>query len=462
VNLDTLKEARDAAAAELHERKAELDALDARVAEAKPEEREALTAEIETATTAFDDAAVEAERTKRNHDDAERREQIVRDNPVAARATVPSVRTSEPPVYGPESGERNDFITDAFRMHANADPIARERLERHGRQVMEQLREKGIQLRDVGTGAFAGLTIPQYLIDMYAPAALAKAPILTYIASKKVLPPSGMTLNISRLTTSSAVAAQATENAAVQETDMDDTLLTINVNTYAGQQDVSRQALDRSEGVQDAVFQDLVNNYFTKVDADLLNGAGTSGTHLGIRSVSGINAVTYTDASPTVPELYSKMADAVQRINANVFAPATHWIVHPRRHGWFMAALDSSNRPLIVPTQTTAFNPVGVGPAAAYGQTVYGVLGLPMITDGNIVTNLGAGTNQDTVLAVTGDNIVYWSETGDLMPRQLRFEQSNAPQSVRLAVFGYSAFTAGRYPAASSTIDGTGLVAPTF
>jgi hypothetical protein len=213
--------------------------------------------------------------------------------------------------------------------------------------------------------------------------------------------------------------------------------------------------------VDTVIYQDLVSAYFTTIDAAILNGAGTSGTHLGIRNVSGIIAVTYTDASPTVPELYPKGSDGIQQINANVFAPATGIVMHPRRWGWIEASLDTQNRPLVVPDATVAFNPIAVGEAAGYGQVVGKWHGLPVVTDGNILTNLGAGTNQDSVLIVSGYNLLYWQE-GDGMPRQLRFEQSNAPQSVRLAVWGYSAFSAGRYPAGSAAIDGTGLVAPTF
>jgi hypothetical protein len=44
----------------------------------------------------------------------------------------------------------------------------------------------------------------------------------------------------------------------------------------------------------------------------------------------------------------------------------------------------------------------------------------------------------------------------------MSFEQSNAPGAIRLAVWGYSAFTAGRYPSSTSVIVGTGLVAPSF
>lgn len=213
--------------------------------------------------------------------------------------------------------------------------------------------------------------------------------------------------------------------------------------------------------VDAVVFQDLIAAYFTTVDSAILNAAGTSGTHLGVRSVSGIVAVTYTDASPTVGEFYSKLADAIQQINAGVFFPATGIIMAPRRWGWMTAALDTTNRPLVLPDASGPFNPLGVGDAAEYGQVVGKMHGLPVVTDGNLPLTLGAGTNEDVVLVVAGGNLLFWQE-GDGAPRQLRFEQSNAPQSIRLAVWGYSAFSAGRYPGASATIGGTGLVAPTF
>ncbi len=59
---------------------------------------------------------------------------------------------------------------------------------------------------------------------------------------------------------------------------------------------------------------------------------------------------------------------------------------------------------------------------------------------------------------------IVWTE-GGLVPKQLRVDEpkpaTNSLQ-VRLVAYGYSALTAGRYPAAISTITGTGLVPPTF
>jgi hypothetical protein len=81
------------------------------------------------------------------------------------------------------------------------------------------------------------------------------------------LPPDGMTVNISRITTATSVAVQASENTAVSETNIDDTLLTENVQTAAGQQTLSRQAIDRGTGVEEIVMDDLFRRYATTLDS---------------------------------------------------------------------------------------------------------------------------------------------------------------------------------------------------
>lgn len=416
--------------------------------------------QIERARERFDDAAAEHDRLERNLLDAYDAE-----HDMEARAGLrPAVRVGrEALTYRPDTPEVS-FFRDAFAMRSQDDFAARERLERNSREQAEVLRGAfpGVQFRDVGTSAFAGLVVPQYLVDLVAPLARAGSPLVNALVSKLPLPPEGLTVNVSRITTGAGVAAQATENAAVQETDVDDTLLTVNVRTYAGMQDVSRQALERGTAIDRVIYSDLVRAYFTALDSALINADGTSGAHLGIRSTAGIVSVAYTDASPTVPELYPKLAAAIQQINANLFSPASVIVMHPRRWAWETAALDSSNRPLLVPNANGPFNAIAVGDAAGYGQVVGVQHSLPVITDGNIPTNLGAGANEDVILVLSNPELVLWHE-GDGMPRQLRFEQTaTAPATIRLAVWGYSAFTAGRYPAASAVIGGTGLVPPTF
>lgn len=348
----------------------------------------------------------------------------------------------------------NSFVADAYRAQFFGDMGAKDRLGRH-------MREVEVENRAGNTGNYTGLVVPQYLTDMYAELAKAGRPFANSVR-RLPLPADGLTVNISRITTGSSVAAQATENSAVSSTDIDDTLLTVDVRTYAGQQDVSRQALERGTGVDFVIMQDLAASYAANLDSALISGAGTSGTHKGVLNASGVNAVTFTSASPTAAEFYKKLADAVQQVNSNRFQPATAIFMHPRRFGWLTAQADSQGRPLVLPNSQNPQNAMGVGEAAKYGQVVGTLLGLPVITDANIPTNLGAGTNEDRVIVAKADDLILW-EQGDGSPRELRFEQTTGGSlTVKMVAYGYSAFTAERQAKGISVISGTGLVTPTF
>lgn len=357
----------------------------------------------------------------------------------------------EPKVYAPES--RHNFLADAYAFQFNPTAFeARERIVKHMAQAQEEF-------RDVGTSAFDGLTVPQYLTDLVAPAARAGRPFAD-IVNHQPLPDKGMTISISKITTGSDVAVQASENGAVNETNIDDTKLDVSVRTIAGQQDISRQALERSEGVGQLVLEDLIFAYHTKLDYGILNDDGTSGTHKGLRNVSSPNTTSYTDASPTVAELIPKLADAIQKVASNRYLPATGIIMHPRRWGWICAALDSSNRPLVVPAPSQVFNSSGNG-EIGYGQgSVGSLLGLPVYVDANIRTDLGAGT-EDEIYVTRLDQLLLWEAQGQ--PLGLKFEDvGSGTLTVRTTVYGYSAFTGERYNKSTTIISGTGLISPSF
>jgi HK97 family phage major capsid protein len=440
-----LIEARDTKVAELDQLVEELDNMDAGEAfDEKFARSQELHAEVKDLNVKIDEAREASETLKAVKES--RNALGVEDEDLTEKEAI--VEVNEPDMY--RKGGDHSFIADAYAAR-RGDFKAQERLNSH----------QDFEARDVGTGAFTGLVVPQYLVDEYAPIARAGSPFYNAVP-KKDLPAFGNKIEISRITTGSAAAEQASENSAVQETNMDDTLLTVNVDTIAGQQDVSRQALERGGqpgfSLENIIFQDLVAAYYTKLDNLMINGSGSSGQPLGISQVSGINQTTYTDASPTVAELYPKLADAVQEINSNRFAPATAILMHPRRWGFLTAGVDSSNRPLVLPAGNNPDNAAGVGDAAAYGQVVGSVLGLPVITDANIRTDLGAGTEDAIYIAKVDDHILFEDNLF-----QLKFEETNAGSlTTKMVVYGYAAFASGRYPKGISEIVGTGLIAPTF
>jgi HK97 family phage major capsid protein len=354
--------------------------------------------------------------------------------------------TSEEATYHNRS--KNDFLADAIAAEFGGSYDARERIARYQREVLDT--------RDSGTSNFAGLVVPQYLVDSFATLRRAGRPVLD-ISVNSALPAQGMTLNIGRLTTGVTSYVQASENTAPTESSPDDTLLTINVNTVASMFDLSKQAVLRGTGIETQLLGDAVRSYQTKVDALAINGSGSSGEHRGILNTSGINAVTYTDASPTYAEFFPKLVQAITDISTNFFGSATHIVMHPSLAGCILRALDGSNRPQFTSNLGNPQNAAGTFQRPGYDLGGFQILGIPVVLDANMPVNLGTGTNETAVIVGNFDES-YVFEDNSGTPLYVRFEQPDGNIAIRTVVFGFSAYTAGKYPSAFSAITGTGLI----
>ncbi len=424
-----------------------------------------LTEEAVAAQVTARDAA-DAEVTRRQTALAELEAEQVRENELAALSARTAPTGNRPPAYDraarvgaeertyrPDQDRRGSaFETDVAAAFLG-DYEARDRLHRH---MTEERVERGAQLtRAAGTGAFAGLVVPQYLTDLYAPAAAARRPFADACRPHD-LPAQGMTVNLSRITTATSTALQGTENTAVSETDIDDTLMTINVQTNAGQQTLSRQAIERGAGVEPIVLDDLYRRYATTLDGTLLNQATN-----GLTNVA--TAVAYTDGTPTVAEMYPHVLEALAGVESALLDEASGdniAVMHSRRWYWMQNGM-SSTWPLISQPGIAA-QMAGTNAATTYGSGVRGTLpnGTPVIVDNNIATNYGAGTNEDEVYVVDRNECHLWEDPN--APMFIRAEQPKvASLGVLLVVYGYFAYTHARY-AQARKIGGTGLVTPTF
>lgn len=382
--------------------------------------------------------------------EAELAEKIERDE--RAAAVRPSniggaLVRSEPVTYSPEARDRS-FFADAYAAQFGNSVDARDRIQRH-------MREVEVERRDIASGTFNGLIPPLYLLDMAAELAREGRPFADVVPGYQ-LPPNGMSVVVTKVTTGTATEVQTAENTAAAEVDLVTTDITIPVVTIMGQQDVSRQAIERGAITDQLVFNDLVADYARKLDRNIISGGGSNGQSDGILTISGTGAQTWTGT--TVATFMSKLNGALNDVASNRYAPATVIVMHPRRYHWLLAASDTSGRPILTPYVGQAQNPAGLG-GTNYGVAAASLAGLPVVVDANVPTNLGASTNEDVVLVTRLADHALW-EAG-LMT--FTFEQTvNPPATIRLAVAGYSAFTAERYPASTSKIGGTGLVAPSF
>ena len=349
------------------------------------------------------------------------------------------------------------FLADVASRVTGHIPGAAERLERH--MAEERVTRPGFETRAAGTGAFAGLVVPQYLTDMAAPAVAAMRP-LANLCRKWELPASGMTVNISRITTATSAALQASENVAVSNTDIDDTLLSPAVLTAAGQQTISLQALNRGTGTEAIVVADLVKRVHTVLNSTLINQATN-----GLDAIAGVS-VTYTDATPTGPELYPKLFDLIQQVQTAVYMGVSHFVMHPRRWNW-LASQVGTTWPFLQVAQAGAQTGGYYAGSAVYSNqadsvSIAGTLaGIPVVLDASIATNFGAGTNEDRIYGITADEAHLWEDPN--APLFIRAEQPAAASlGVLFVVYSYFAYTFGRYPSAHGKISGTGLVTPTF
>jgi HK97 family phage major capsid protein len=361
---------------------------------------------------------------------------------------------SEERTYHPGNSRRGkEFLHDVVRNFLYQDPECQGRLARH---MSEERVERGQYLtRATGTGAFAGLTVPQYLTEMFAPAVAARRPFADSMTPLP-LPPAGMTVNISRITTPSSTALQANENDAASETDMDDTLLTENVQTVAGQQTISRQAIERGAGIEEVTMRDLQRRWATTLDSTIINQATT-----GLLAVA--TDITWSDGSPTGSKLYPKILQGASASEAALLGQADPDVVvmHSRRWYWLQSQMVSTwpliGQPGIDPRHG------GENLAEQYGSGFRGVLpsGMRVIVDNNIPTNLGGGTNEDTVVVVPRDESFIWEDPD--APQFIRAEQAKAANlGVLLVLYGYMAYTMRRYANSHQQITGTDLVPPTF
>jgi hypothetical protein len=398
-------------------------------------------------------------------EEAEEREAQAEDNPTPAAKRRPAYDQvarvgREQRTYNPDTDRKGVlFLRDVTRNFLFNDAEAQYRLAQH---MQEERVERGKYLEratgDVTTTNWAGLTVPQYLTDLYAPAVANLRPFAD-ICTKHDLPASGMTVNISQVTTASAAALQTSQLSAVTSANLDDTLLTENVQTVGGFINLSRQAIDRGTGIEEVTMNDLFRRYATALDSTLLTQAST-----GASALCNAAQTAFTTTAPTAALLYPKILAAASTVETALLAQAvpSHVVMHSRRWYWLASQL-TSTWPLIQTTGLPEQTGGAINPGVGYNRGVRGVLpmGLPVVTDNNVVTNLGVGTNQDEIYVFAADECHLWEDPN--APVYMRCEQPNAASlGVLLVLYGYFAYTLRRYASAIGSVGGTGLVTPVF
>ncbi|MEU5424025.1 phage major capsid protein [Streptomyces olivoreticuli] len=455
------------------DRKAELDELlktpTAETRDLNEDERAKFEA-VEKEIREIDDRVTELDE-QQTRDDASA--EVARRYSVGDRVEV----VSEPLTY--ERGANRSYFIDLANAQLFNNGEARERLQRHGREMDVEMpkREKRRaeraeqELRAVDRGSVfekrvnpnrtdgqGGYFVPPlWLVDEYI-----DLPRFGRTIANSVRPltlPSGTdSVNVPKIATGTATGMQSADAGAVTSQDLTDTFVSAPVRTIAGQQDVAIQLLDQSPASFDEItFADLIADYNMRLDLQIINGSGTAGQLKGILNVNGINAVTYTDATPTLPKMYAPVMQALSLSAKNRKAMPTAVFLTPSRWFWMASQLDAQSRPFILPETNSPFNPLALQTGGDVEGPVGRVLNYPLLADGNIPSNLGAGTNEDRIIAARTSDLYLWE--GSMRTRVLQEVLSGTLQ-VRFQVYNYAAFMPDRRPETISVISGTGLIAP--
>lgn len=345
---------------------------------------------------------------------------------------------------------RSSWVRDlvAAQLHGSAD--ARDRLVRNNREVSHTTR--ALTTPDVNE-----FVPPAWAMNQFLRLARAGRVVADQV-TRMPLPPGSDSVSVPRMVTGTAVDEQATQLTDLEEQDATVDSVTAAVATIGGTQQVSLQLIEQSPlQVDQIILGDLLADLAVRTDRFVISN--NAANKVGLLNVTGVNAITYTDADPTPAEVYPKIADAVQQIHTNRFLPPTKIFMHPRRWAWLLGSVDANGRPFVLPAAQDPSNALGTH-GGVVSQGLAGTLqGLPVYLDANLPINRGTGTNEDAIVVARAEDIVLMEGT----PRAEVFREPLASKlGVLLRIYNYVAVSANRQPKSISVISGTGLATPTF
>ena len=374
---------------------------------------------------------------------------------------------SEPRTYNRGRDEARGYRNNpgaSFMIDVGAaflgDRAAGERLDRHMAEERVE-RPRYFERASSGSTNFAGLVVPQYIVQDAAPYVSAARPICDNMTAK-TLPAEGMSVNLSQITTPTAAGIQSSENSALSTQAIDDTLLTFSVQLAGGYIQLSRQAVERGTLTEEITMADLLTRVAVAMETQVIGQA----SH-GLAAVA--TSQTYTNSTldtSAVPTFLKTLPQAQNTLDGNLLNRSRPAVVamNQRRWNWLTAAVSSSWPTL---TGTNAVQSGGIILTDKYGPAVRGLLpnGQKVVVSGN-VTTVASGTaltggSQDHVYCFVAEESYLYEPPEKVVT--LRAEQPSASSAAIIYVASeYFAYTWERYSGQAVLINGTGCGTPSF
>lgn len=262
------------------------------------------------------------------------------------------------------------------------------------------------------TSTNTGLTLPQHLNE-FVTTSIDGRPAVDAI-SRGVLPASGMSFTIPKLSTAPTIDSDSTEGEALGGTEMASSYITVNVKKAAGKQTISWELLDRSSpAFYDELIKELNYAYAKATDQATTAAFVASGTQASTQAATIAGLKAYI--SKEVPAAYA----AAGKFARNLVINTAWWET-------IMAADDTTNRPLFM-----ASNPQN-NPGNISGQSIVGdVLGLNTYVDPHMsVTTL----IDDSAFIIAPEAFTFYEA-----PKTFLNVQTLSNGRLEVAVYGYYA-----------------------
>jgi HK97 family phage major capsid protein len=366
---------------------------------------------------------------------------------------------------------RFSYLQD--RVTADKNTAARARLDRHAQEVdayradlvaraSRTASNNGVEARinpSLITGQGGELAPPAWVIDKFA-SVPRPARVLARLAKSFPLPPHAQSVNVPVMTVGTSTGWQGNDNTSDVETDVTTTSEFSEVVTISGQADVAMQLLELSPlgaSLDEMFFSDMSEAYDATLEAQLLYGPGGTGAQaqlLGILNATGINAVTYTDASPTGHAMYPLIGQAVAQVGKNRKLPPEVFLMTSRRWGWLRTSEDLQDLPFDFPELNGADNPLC--PGAIAGFPVWLSDAIPSVLTAGLY-GIGNGT-QDVIIACRPSDI-YLFEANPLTSTFV--DVTSGTLEARLTFRNYVAALTSRYVTSVAVVSGTGMATQT-
>ena len=350
----------------------------------------------------------------------------------------PRVRVvSEPKTYN--AGGENSIFIDLFGS-AMGNPDCMGRLNRHRQEYAAPQQRSGQAVlqpdgsyASVKTGggldtshptgtSMAGFIPPAYLLDMYADRITSGSPLLNNIR-KMDMPADGMDILIPRITTpggstgpadaNDLTAVQSGEGVEVRQQPVGTAMITIPVNTVAGEMRLSRQLVDRGRMSDEVAYKTLADDLIQKKDQYFCEGSGANNEPKGLSqaATAGTFASMVEESKDhsgfSLTELFPLVTKLEAEMHQKRFVAPNLVAMRPNLWGAIKGSLDGDGRPQQGIGGSVRVNTTGESNENRELGIKGEINGLPVCVDPNLAL-VGAATDQSPFYMINTDDILYW------------------------------------------------------